>query len=112
MTEHATEEKKGVSLDWDRLVPVGDRLFVEPLEVADDDYEGAIIIPDVAKQPKPTIGRVIAVGEGPWGDFLEPPADVGELILFGRFSGLELPIGQKKLLILRGDDVIAVEEAE
>jgi chaperonin GroES len=89
--------------------PLQDRLLVE--RVAEENKTaGGIIIPDTAKE-KPLEGKVISVGNG---KLLEDgkvrPLDVkaGDRILFSKYSGTEVKICGKDLLILREEDVLGV----
>jgi len=73
---------------------------------------GGIVIPDTAKE-KPIQGEVIAVGTG---KILEDgkvrPLDVkvGDKILFGKYSGTEVKVGNEELLVMREEDIMGVIE--
>jgi len=92
-----------------KVRPLYDRLLVHRIEDK-ETVKGGIIIPDTAKE-KPQEGTVIAVGNG---KILENgtkvPLDVkaGDKILFGKYSGTDIKIDGKEVLILREDDVLAV----
>ncbi len=89
--------------------PLHDRVVVEPLE-QEERTAGGIIVPDTA-QEKPMQGKVIAVGPGARGEdgALQPP-DVkkGDTILYGKYSGTEVKIDDKELLIMRESDIMGV----
>jgi len=89
--------------------PLHDRVVVEPLE-QEEKTAGGIIVPDTA-QEKPMQGKIVAVGPGGRGDdgTLQPP-DVkkGDTILYGKFSGTEVKIEDKELLIMRESDIMGV----
>jgi chaperonin GroES len=90
--------------------PLHDRIIVERL---DEPAPGAgvIVIPDSAKE-KPQRGRVIAAGNGKIRDDGERvPLDVkaGDTILFGKYSGQEIKLDGVEYLIMKEDDVLAVE---
>ncbi len=89
--------------------PLHDRVVVEPLE-QEEKTAGGIIVPDTA-QEKPMQGKVIAVGPGARGEdgALQPP-DVkkGDTILYGKYSGTEVKIDDKELLIMRESDIMGV----
>ncbi|MCS6891894.1 MAG: co-chaperone GroES [Rhodovarius sp.] len=94
--------------------PLHDRVLVERIE-AEEKTRGGIIIPDTAKE-KPQEGRVLAVGPGTLNEKGElRPLDVkpGDRILFGKWSGTEVKIDGKDLLIMKESDImgILVEEA-
>ena len=92
-----------------KVRPLYDRLLVHRIEDK-ETVKGGIIIPDTAKE-KPQEGTVIAVGNG---KILENgtkvPLDVtaGDKILFCKYSGTDIKIDGKEVLILREDDVLAV----
>ncbi len=89
--------------------PLHDRVVIEPLE-QEEKTAGGIIVPDTA-QEKPMQGKVVAVGPGARGEdgALQPP-DVkkGDTILYGKYSGTEVKIDDKELLIMRESDIMGV----
>jgi chaperonin GroES len=90
------------------IKPLGDRVLVEPIEEK-EQVKGGVIIPDTAKE-KPQEGKVIAVGSGKVLDNGErQPLDLkkGDKVLYGKYSGTEVKIDDKKYLIMREDDVLA-----
>ncbi|OAB55907.1 co-chaperone GroES [Phormidium willei BDU 130791] len=91
--------------------PLHDRVVVEPLE-EEEKTAGGIIIPDSAKE-KPMQGKVIAVGPGSRGDDGKVTAlDVkkNDRVLYGKWSGTEVKIDGKNLLIMRESDIMGVLE--
>ncbi len=89
--------------------PLHDRVVVEPLE-QEEKTAGGIIVPDTA-QEKPMQGKVVAVGPGARGeDGALQPLDVkkGDTILYGKYSGTEVKIDDKELLIMRESDIMGV----
>jgi chaperonin GroES len=91
--------------------PLHDRLIVLRLEESTDRV-GAIIIPDSAKE-KPQQGKVLAAGLGKANkDGKRMPLDVkaGDTILFGKYSGQEIKVEGVDYLIMKEDDVLAVQE--
>jgi chaperonin GroES len=92
-----------------KVKPLHDRILVKRLEEK-ETKKGGIIIPDSAKE-KPQEGEVIAVGPGKVGDDgKRQPMDVkaGDKILFGKYSGSEVKIDDKELLIMREEDVLCI----
>jgi len=91
--------------------PLHDRVIVRRLE-EERKSPGGIVIPDTVKE-KPIQGEVIAVGKG---KILEDgsvrPLDVkpGDKILFGKYSGTEVKIGNDELLVMREEDIMGVVE--
>ena len=95
-----------------KMKPLQDRILVERVE--EEMKKGGIIIPDTAKE-KPQKGKVIAVGPGRVDDNGKRiPMDVskGDHILFGKYSGNEIRIGNDEYLIMREEDVLAIIEKE
>jgi len=92
--------------------PLHDRLIVQRLEDS-APAAGVIVIPDSAKE-KPQRGLVIAAGNGKIREDGDPfPLDVsaGDTILFGKYSGQEVRVEGVDYLIMREDDVLAVESS-
>jgi chaperonin GroES len=93
------------------LKPLGSRLVVEPVE-QEEMTMGGIVLPETAKE-KPQKGMVLAAGPGDRDDEGERiPLDVkvGDLVLFAKYSGTEIKLDGKKLLILRESDILAILE--
>ena len=91
--------------------PLHDRVVVRRID-AEEKTSGGIIIPDTAKE-KPQEGEVVAVGPGARDDNGKlQPLDVkaGDRILFGKWSGTEVKIDGKDLLIMKESDVLGVVE--
>jgi len=94
-----------------KLRPLQDRILVQRVE-EEAKTKGGIIIPDTAKE-KPAEGKVIAVGIGKVGDDgkrIAPEIQIGDRILFGKYSGTEVKIEGQEYLIMREDDVLGVIE--
>lgn len=91
------------------LQPLGDKVIIERLE-AQAKTKGGIILPDNAKE-KPQEGKVIAVGKGKTlknGKVVALDVKPGDKILFGKYSGSEVKVGDKEYLIIDADDILAV----
>ena len=91
------------------LRPLQDRLLVQRVE-EETTTRGGIIIPDTAKE-KPAEGKVVAVGNGKLADDgtrVALEVQVGDRILFGKYSGTEVKIEGEEYLIMREDDVLGV----
>lgn len=91
--------------------PLHDRVLVEPLS-AEEKTAGGIIIPDTA-QEKPQEGKVVAVGNGARGDDgTVQPMDVkkGDRVLYGKWSGTEVKVDGKELLIMKESDIMGIIE--
>src|SRR5437868_11298358 len=93
--------------------PLHDRVVIRRVE-AEEKTRGGIIIPDTAKE-KPQEGEVIAVGPGARDESGKvQPLDVksGDRILFGKWSGTEVKLDGKDLLIMKESDILGVLEPE
>lgn len=89
--------------------PLHDRVLIKRLD-EQEQVRGGIIIPDTAKE-KPQQGEVIAVGDGKiLKDGTRQPLDVkaGDRVLFGKYSGSEVKIGDEEYLIMREDEILGV----
>jgi chaperonin GroES len=92
-----------------KLKPLGGRVIVEPIE-QEETTAGGIILPETAKE-KPQEGNVLAVGPGDRDDKGERvPMDVkvGDKVLFAKYSGTEIKLEGRKLLIMRESDLLAI----
>ena len=92
-----------------KLVPLGDRVVVQPSE-REETTKSGIVIPDTAKE-KPQRGTVIAVGEGRRDDDGKRiPMDVavGDEVLFAKFGGTEFKLDDEEYLILAERDILAI----
>ena len=86
------------------IKPLADRVLVEPIE-AETKTSSGIIIPDNAKE-KPQKGKVMAVGKGT----KENPmtVKVGDSVLYGKYSGTEVTVGNQEYLIMKENDIFAI----
>jgi chaperonin GroES len=93
------------------LKPLGDRLVVEPMEKEERTASG-IILPETAKE-KPQEGTVLAAGPGRTDDDgkrIPMDVKVGDVVLYAKYAGTEVKIDDKKLLILKESDILAIVE--
>lgn len=89
--------------------PLQDRILVKRLQGEDKTASG-IIIPDNAKE-RPSEGKVIAVGAGKSlddGSRRKVDLEVGDKVLFGKYSGTEVKLDGEEHLIMREEDILAV----
>lgn len=95
-----------------KIQPLGDRVVVER-EEAQAKTAGGIVLPDNAKD-KPQKGKVLSIGEGRiTKDGKRRPLQVkaGDTVLFTSYAGDEFKVdGDKKVLLMREDDILAVVE--
>lgn len=92
-----------------QLRPLGDRVVVRPTEQEEVTASG-IVLPDTAKE-KPQRGEVIAVGPGRIADDgSRLPMDVkdGEQVLFAKYAGTEVKVGEEEFLVISEKDILAV----
>ena len=88
--------------------PLGNRIVVEPLETDEQMSAGGIYIPDTAKE-KPQDGTIVAVGPGRMtddGNRIPMEVEVGDTIVYSKYSGTEYKEGETEYLILREDDIL------
>jgi len=94
-----------------KIRPLYDRVVVT--RVAEEEKtKGGLYIPDSAKE-KPVEGKVLAVGQGRTledGTVRKLDINVGDHVMFGKYSGTEVKIGGEDHLILREDDILGVVE--
>lgn len=91
--------------------PLHDRVVVRRID-AEEKTAGGIIIPDTAKE-KPSQGEVIAVGPGArddTGKLIPIDLKAGDTVLFGKWSGTEVKIDGRELLIMKESDIFGVVE--
>lgn len=94
-----------------KLRPMGDRLVVKPL-ARETVTKSGIVLPDTAKE-KPQEGEVLAVGPGKVldnGKRTDMEIQVGQRVLFAKYSGTEVKIDGEEYLILRESDVMGIIE--
>ncbi|MGA8960985.1 MAG: co-chaperone GroES [Pseudolabrys sp.] len=91
--------------------PLHDRVVIERID-ADTKSAGGILIPDSA-QEKPSQGQIVAVGPGgrdEAGKLIPIDLKTGDRVLFGKWSGTEVKIDGKDLLIMKESDIMGVLE--
>ncbi|MCB8995637.1 MAG: co-chaperone GroES [Bacteroidales bacterium] len=87
-----------------KLKPLADRVLIEPKE-AETKTASGIFIPDTARE-KPQQGKVVAVGPGNKDEKME--VKVGDLVLYGKYSGTEITVEGKDYLIMKQSDILAI----
>jgi len=94
-----------------KIRPLADRIVVEPKEV-ETTTKGGIVLPGTADKEKPMEGTVLAIGNGKYIDGKMQPLQVkvGDRILFGKYSGTNVKLDDKELLVMREEDVMGVLE--
>ena len=92
-----------------KFKPLHDRVVVEPLE-EETKSAGGIIIPDTAKE-KPMQGKVVSTGPGSrddGGNLVALDVKKGDRVLYGKWSGTEVKLEGKTLLIMRESDIMGI----
>ena len=93
--------------------PLHDRVLIKVLD-SEEKTSGGIIIPDTAKE-KPHEGEVVAVGPGAKNDDGKvAPMDVkvGDIVLFGKWSGTEVKIDGKEYSIMKESDIMGISKSK
>lgn len=91
--------------------PLHDRVIVKRVE-EETKTPGGIVLPGSAAE-KPSQGSVIAVGNGKLlenGEIRPLDVKVGDRVLFGKYSGSEVKVGEEQLIVMREDEIMAVIE--
>ncbi len=93
-----------------KLQPLGDRVVIRPLEEA-EEMRGGLYIPDTAKE-KPLQGEILAVGPGRFekGERVPMEVKVGQKVLYSKYAGTDVRVGDEEVLIIKESDVLAVVE--
>jgi chaperonin GroES len=87
-----------------KIQPLSDRVLLEPQE-AETKTASGLYIPDSAKE-KPQQGTVVAVGKGKKDHNMT--VKVGDIVLYGKYSGSELKYEGNNYLIMREEDILAI----
>ena len=101
-TATATKAKPRIQLH-----PLEDRVVILPAEEA-ETMHGPLYIPDTAKE-KPTQGEVLAVGPGriEKGERIPMELEVGDQVIYGKYSGMPYQAGDDELIIVKASDILA-----
>ena len=92
-----------------KIRPLHDRVVVKRME-EEKTSPGGIVIPDSATE-KPIKGEVIAIGNGKIQEngYVQPlDVKVGDIVLFGKYSGTEVKVDSDELVVMKEDDIMAV----
>ena len=95
-----------------KFKPLHDRVLIKVLD-SDEKTAGGIIIPDTAKE-KPQEGEVVAVGRAKTENGKSVPMDVkvGDIVLFGKWSGTEVKIDGKEYSIMKESDIMGISKSK
>ena len=92
-----------------KIKPLSDRVIVKA-EAAEEKTASGIILPDTAKE-KPQEGKIVAVGPGKIsdsGNAIKMTVKVGDKVLYGKYSGTEVTVGNEEYLIMKENDIFAM----
>ena len=87
-----------------KLVPLGDRVVLKQL-IAEETTKSGIVLPGQEKE-KPQQAEVIAVGPG--AEDVKMEVEVGDKIIFSKYSGTEVKLDDDKFIIVKQEDILAV----
>ena len=93
--------------------PLHDRVLIKVLD-SEEKTSGGIIIPDTAKE-KPQEGEVVAVGPGAMneaGKIASMDVKIGDIVLFGKWSGTEVKIDDKEYSIMKESDIMGISKGK
>ena len=96
-----------------KFKPLHDRVLIKVLD-SEEKTSGGIIIPDTAKE-KPQEGEIVAVGSGAKNESGKTtPMDVklGDIVLFGKWSGTEVKIDGKEYSIMKESDIMGISKSK
>ncbi|AAO44171.1 10 kDa chaperone [Tropheryma whipplei str. Twist] len=91
------------------IKPLGDRVVIRPAD-AEQVTASGLVIPDTA-QERPQEGEVVAVGPGSLnddGNRVPLDVSVGDRVIYARYGGTEVKLGDDEYTILASRDVLAV----
>ena len=91
-----------------KLRPLDDRVVVEPQQ-AEERTSGGIVLPDTA-QEKPQRGTIVSVGPGKLldsGNRGQLSVGIGDVVIYGKYSGADIEVAGKDVKILRESDILA-----
>ncbi|MCR1898877.1 co-chaperone GroES [Irregularibacter muris] len=90
--------------------PLGDRVVIKVREEEEMTKSG-IVLPGTAKE-KPQEGTIVAVGSGEIVDGKKLPLEVkeGDNVIFSKYAGTEVKVGEEEYLILKQNDILAIVE--
>jgi chaperonin GroES len=90
-----------------KIHPLEDRVVILPDDEA-ETMRGGLYIPDTAKE-KPTQGQVLAVGPGriEKGERVKMDVQVGDKVIYGKYSGTPYEVGEEELIIIKASDILA-----
>jgi chaperonin GroES len=98
-----------IALASKNLRPLGDRVLLK-VTAKEEKTSGGIFLPDTAKE-KPQTGEVVAVGAGKINDDgarVAPEVKAGDVVLYGKYSGTEVKLGEDEYVLVAEKDILAI----
>ena len=98
-----------IALATTALQPLGDRVLVKVV-AQEERTAGGILLPDAARE-KPQTGEVVAVGPGRLkddGSRVTPEVKVGDTVLYGKYSGTDIKLGDAEHMLVAEKDILAI----
>ena len=95
------------------IKPISDRIIIKSIN-KESKTDAGILIPKSAKEV-PTMGYIVAVGSGRVdnnGEIIIPEVKVGDKVIYTKYSGIDVEIDNKKFLIMRESDILAIIREE
>lgn len=92
------------------LKPLGDRVVVQPKK-AEEKTASGLYLPSNANKEKPIMGTVVAVGAGKVADSgqkVPMEVTIGDNVIYSEYAGTEITVNDEKYLIMREDDILAI----
>lgn len=91
-----------------KLSPLGDRVVLKE-SVAEETTKSGIVLPTQAKE-KPQYAEVVEVGPGATVDGVKVPMEVsvGDKVIYSKYSGTEVKLGEDEYIIVKQSDILAV----
>jgi chaperonin GroES len=111
LSADSPQKERALKAQAMKFRPLHDRVVIRRVE-EEQKTKGGLIIPDTAKE-KPMQGEVLAVGPGTRndkGDLAPMSVQVGDRVLFGKWSGTEVKLDGDELLIMKESDLMGVLE--
>lgn len=92
-----------------KITPLGTRVLVKRIELAEQKSEGGIFLPDTAKE-KPQEAEVLAVGTGKndEGEIIEFSVKVGDKVLISKYGGTEIKVNGEECVIVNESDILGI----
>lgn len=92
-----------------KIVPLGDRVLIKPIEV-DTKTKSGIIIPDTIDKEKPEQGKVVAVGDGRYvdGKLVKPNVKINDVVVFSKYGYDEVKHNDEEFYLLKEENILAL----